>query len=247
MMNGQVVSVDNLSKSLGAIEALKGLSFSVTAGEVVALLGPNGAGKSTCLQILQGLRSPSGGSVEVFGHRGGSDLGRRRTGVPPQNADFPPQLTPLEILRFAGNPDLVFLDEPTTGLDLEAQHGFRGVIRDYVGMGGSVVLTSHNWPEIEAVADRFVLIEEGSLVLEGRAGEITSAIGTSRVRFRCEKPCEWTRSNFTLEDENWSALVGNADETIRQLVGHQPDFHELSVTPLSLEEALPVYRAGLEG
>ncbi|WP_238368529.1 ABC transporter ATP-binding protein [Mesobacterium pallidum] len=78
-----VLSLEGVSKSYGRIEALRDVSFSIQAGEFVGLLGPNGAGKSTMFQIISGLFSPDGGTVEVFGRRHGRDSAAilRRLGV----------------------------------------------------------------------------------------------------------------------------------------------------------------------
>src|SRR5579864_6459773 len=62
-----IIDVHNLTKSYGAVQALRGVSFSVEEGEVFGLLGPNGAGKTSTVEILEGLRPPSGGIVSVCG------------------------------------------------------------------------------------------------------------------------------------------------------------------------------------
>src|SRR5437879_12849843 len=66
-MNPAVIEVENLTKRYGDVEALRGVSFSVSEGEVFGLLGPNGAGKTTTVEILEGLRTPDSGRVTVCG------------------------------------------------------------------------------------------------------------------------------------------------------------------------------------
>ena len=66
-MPEQVIQVENLIKRYGELEAVRGVSFSVSEGEVFGLLGPNGAGKTTTIEILEGLRNLDGGRVSVCG------------------------------------------------------------------------------------------------------------------------------------------------------------------------------------
>ncbi|MCF6303629.1 MAG: ABC transporter ATP-binding protein [Devosiaceae bacterium] len=96
-----VASFSNVSKSFGKTSALKDLNLEVKKGQAVALLGPNGAGKSTALTILQGLRQPTTGTVRIFGQKPGTPDAMARIGVTPQTTDFPPQLSPRELLEFA--------------------------------------------------------------------------------------------------------------------------------------------------
>ena len=97
-----LLAVDGLVKRYGKREALRGVSFAVRPGELVALLGPNGAGKSTTLSILASLIAPDGGSVTIAGHRlpDGARAAKRAIGFVPQQVSVYPTLTARENLRF---------------------------------------------------------------------------------------------------------------------------------------------------
>ena len=99
-----VVSVAGLTRTYGEIEALRGVSFEVHEGEIFGILGPNGAGKTTLVEILEGLRRPSGGAATVLG--AAADAGdartRERMGVVMQDVTLPELLSPDELLRLYG-------------------------------------------------------------------------------------------------------------------------------------------------
>src|SRR5579862_2323720 len=208
------VSVDGLHKSYGAHEAVKGVTFHIEEGEVFALLGPNGAGKTTIVEILEGYRKRSSGSVEVLGmdpERGGRRL-RERIGIVLQQSTTEPYLTVEEVLRqrtywyphpsgvdevialvgleekrrarlrtlsggqqrrldlalgLIGNPDLIFLDEPTTGFDPSARRASWVIIRNLCSLGKTVLLTTHYMDEAQHLADRVAVITDGRFVAEG--------------------------------------------------------------------------------
>ena len=159
------ISVTDLRKAYGDVEAVRGISFAVAAGEVFCLLGPNGAGKTTTTEILEGYRARSAGEVRVLGHdpEHGERALRERVGIVLQEAAAQAELTVAEVLdhvrallpaprgrsassssssasparraraskllsggqqrrldlalALVGDPDLLFLDEPTTGFD----------------------------------------------------------------------------------------------------------------------------------
>jgi ABC-2 type transport system ATP-binding protein len=78
----------------------------------------------------------------------------------------------LFALAICGNPDLLFLDEPTVGLDVEARRALWARIRGFVDRGGSVLLTTHYLDEADALAHRIVVINQGRIVAEGTPAEI---------------------------------------------------------------------------
>src|SRR5437588_4905577 len=99
------VTVTDLHKSYGQLEAVRGVSFEIEQGEVFGLLGPNGAGKTTTVEILEGYRKRDGGSVTVLGvdpEKAGTDW-RERVGIVLQSSAMYPNLTVGEHLAlFAG-------------------------------------------------------------------------------------------------------------------------------------------------
>lgn len=100
-MTETVVRTEGLRKSYGATRALRGVDLEIGAGGVVGIVGPNGAGKTTLVEILEGLREPSAGRVEVLGLDPRRDTGRlrERIGVQLQSTSLPDRLTVLETLR----------------------------------------------------------------------------------------------------------------------------------------------------
>ena len=88
----------------------------------------------------------------------------------------------LFALAICGNPDLLFLDEPTVGLDVEARHLLWQEIRNLLGRGKTVVLTTHYLEEADALADRVAVINKGSIIAEGTPAEIKSRTAGKKIR-----------------------------------------------------------------
>jgi ABC-2 type transport system ATP-binding protein len=225
------ISVRDLSKSYGAQEALRGISFDIREGEVFGLLGPNGAGKTTTIEILEGYRARDGGDVEVLGldpERAGSAF-RERIGVVLQQSQLWPNLTVAETHRMfagyydhprnvdevivlvglaekrdarvktlsggqrrrldlgvalVGDPDLVFLDEPTTGFDPAARRAAWDMIRSLRSLGKTILLTTHYLDEAEQLADRLAVLRDGLIIREGTPAELTGGSSETEVRYR---------------------------------------------------------------
>jgi ABC-2 type transport system ATP-binding protein len=224
-----------LSKLYGNFAAIRDVSFSVPAGQVVAFLGPNGAGKSTTLKVLTGYLSPTSGSAKVAGYDIATDRvqAAKKMGYLPENGPLYPEMTPLELLRFFGEargmadahlrsridsvvdqcrlgevleksihklskgyrqrvgmaqallhePDILIMDEPTSGLDPNQIRAARSLIRQ-LAETKTVLLSTHILQEVEAMADRVVMINEGRIVFDGSPADMAGTEGLANAFYR---------------------------------------------------------------
>ncbi|GAA3069545.1 ABC transporter ATP-binding protein [Streptosporangium carneum] len=141
-------------------------------------------------------------------------------------------------LAFVGNPRLVFLDEPTTGLDVEARHALWDAIRDFHAGGGTVVLTSHYLEEIEALAERVVVIGEGRVLTDDTMDAVRGLVGVRRVTLTGPGlPDLPGVLGVEHEGSRTHLLTADADALVRELVLAGVPFSGLEIRPTSLEEA----------
>lgn len=141
-------------------------------------------------------------------------------------------------VAFAGRPDLVLLDEPTTGLDVEARHALWDAVRRYHQEGGTVVLTSHYLEEVEALAERVVVIDQGRVRADGTIAEVRSLVPARRVGLRApDLPDLAGVERSSREGERYELWTADSDSLVRQLVTTGIPFHDLEVATASLEEA----------
>ena len=158
----------------------------------------------------------------------------------------------LFALAVCGRPDLVFLDEPTVGLDVEARRGFWQQVRAVVSSGRGVVLTTHYLEEADALADRIVVIDKGRVIAQGTPAEIKASVAGRRIRCQTvllpEKlralPCV---SAVKQNGSSTEIFTSNAEQTLRRLLVDDPSLSDLEVTGAGLEEAfLDLTRGDME-
>lgn len=149
-------------------------------------------------------------------------------------------------LAFVGRPRVVLLDEPTTGLDVDARHALWDAIRDYHAAGGTVLLTSHYLEEIQALADRVVVINDGRILAADSLEAVLRRVELRRVLVRADADLgslpgvvrtRRIESNGTL-GERQELYTSSSDELIRALVATGTPFSDLEVRGASLEEAI---------
>ncbi len=144
-------------------------------------------------------------------------------------------------LAFVGNPRVVFLDEPTTGLDVEARRELWQVLRSYASGGGLVLLTTHYLEEIEELADRVVVLHHGSVLIEGSVDAIKACVGLKQIRFSAPAlPSLPNVARIVEENQRYCLYAIDADAVVRELVRQGCEFRGLEVLPTSLEDAFLV-------
>ncbi len=233
MKRDNVIEVKDLYKSYGKTEVLKGVSFNVERGSMLALLGPNGAGKTTTVRILSTLLDHEQGTVTVEGHDVTQDADKVRSviGLTGQSAAVDELLTGRENLVMMGRlyrltkdsantradellkdfdlvkagdrpaktysggmrrrldlavsliatPPVIFLDEPTTGLDPRSRLTMWEIIKKLMSNGTTILLTTQYLEEADQLADQIIVIDGGKVIAEGTAKELKSKVGKDRL------------------------------------------------------------------
>jgi ABC-2 type transport system ATP-binding protein len=227
------IEVRDLRKSFGEVEAVRGVSFQVAAGEVFGFLGPNGAGKTTTINMLCTLAKPSGGAAFVAGHDSvhERDDVRRHIGLVFQDQTLDGYLTAAQNLRlhaelygvesalvpgrmeqvlrmvdlwerrdatvmtFSGgmrrrleiarglmhSPRVLFLDEPTIGLDPQTRSSIWRYIRALQETEGTTIfMTTHYMDEAE-FCDRIAIMDRGEIVVLDTPEALKASVGADRV------------------------------------------------------------------
>lgn len=290
MTSDPVIDVKNLGVVYGGFHAVKDLSLRVGRGELYALLGTNGAGKTSALEVVEGHRAATTGTVRVFGESPENrSTVRARTGIMLQESGFSPDLTVAETVRLLGRlsgrtdsvdrvlglvdlrhkadtrvtqlsggekrrldfatavygrPDLVFLDEPTTGMDIASRDALWETVQDLRDEGTTVVLTTHYLEEAQQRADRIGLMHRGTLRREGTVDELTLALPAS-IRFSVPlgSPAPPERS-LPQDDRTWLIETFTLQRDLKQLLDwaedHLVELQGLSAAPTRLDD---VFRA----
>ncbi len=148
----------------------------------------------------------------------------------------------LFALAICGNPDLLILDEPTVGLDIEARRGMWTQIRALLGRGKSVLLTTHYLEEADALADRVIVIDRGTIIAEGTPDQIKQRAAGKRIRCRTSLSVEDVRAIpfvATVDADADALVIGTpaSDIVIRELLARDPALSNLEITSAGLEEA----------
>jgi ABC-2 type transport system ATP-binding protein len=266
------IQVEGLRKNYGALAAVKGIDFEVRAGEAFGLLGPDGAGKTTTVEILEGLRSRSGGRVTVLDYDPALETRRLKdrvgvclqttnlqekievreamelfAGLYTRSLDWGPLLKRLQLweqretpygrlsggqkqrlalgLALLNDPQVLFLDEPSAGLDPQERRGIHALIRDLRRERRTILLTTHYIEEAEELCDRVAMVDEGRIVAMGTPREIqTRALAESAIELECAQPLadpvlpEWVGAAKTSLDERRTHITVTTGRPARTMV-----------------------------
>ncbi|HUP04618.1 MAG TPA: ABC transporter ATP-binding protein [Bryobacteraceae bacterium] len=286
------IEVEGLRKNYGDLAAVKGIDFEVHAGEVFALLGPNGAGKTTTVEILEGLRTRSGGRVSVLGHD--PEVQTRalkdRIGVCLQATRLQDKLKVREAvelfaalytrtvdgetllkrlllwekreaqyatlsggqkqrlalaLALLNDPQTLFLDEPSTGLDPQARLEIRDLVLDLRREQRTILLTTHYIEEAEKLCDRVAIVDEGRIVAIGAPREIQDrASGESTIEIEVSEPLAgdlppWRDADRVSLDERRTRLSVISRRPARSIVDLMKWLDEKGIEPTDIHIKRP--------
>jgi ABC-2 type transport system ATP-binding protein len=226
-----VIETQQLVKTYGRIEALKGVSLRVEKGQIYGLLGQNGAGKTTLIKVLLGIVRKTDGDAVLLDEPAGSTAVRARVGYLPEDHQFPGYHTGYSLMDFYGtlygvprddrrrkipetlelvgiagrmnskirtyskgmkqrlgiaqslmhDPEVIFLDEPTDGVDPLGRREIRELMQRLKDKGHTIFLNSHLLGEVELICDRVAILQKGELVKEGTIAELTQQKGRFEV------------------------------------------------------------------
>ena len=291
------IQVAGLKKSYGSVQAVKGLDFEVRAGEVFALLGPNGAGKTTTVEILEGLRARSGGSVSVLGFDPEVQTLalKDRVGVCLQQTNLQEKIRVSEAmelfaslytrtldsegllkrlqlwekrrslysqlsggqkqrlalaLALLNDPQVLFLDEPSAGLDPQARLEIHELVQDLRREQRTILLTTHYIEEAEKLCDRVAIVDEGRIIAIGTPREIQQrALSSSVIEIECAQVVECDVPHFqdadkiSLDDRRTRIAVTSRRpartvvELVKWLDEHGLELADIRIQRPSLEDA----------
>ena len=213
----------------GDLVAVNDVSFTAEAGLITAVLGPNGAGKTSTIEVCEGYRRATAGSVRVLGLDPATHQAQlsERMGVMLQEGGLYPSARVCDTvghycrlyergvdaaslvaqvglsdranatwrrlsggerqrlslaLALAARPDVAFLDEPTSGVDINGRDMIRDIVRGLAANGCAVVLATHELDEAERLADRVIIFDRGEVIADGTLEELRR--GHDEIRFR---------------------------------------------------------------
>ncbi|MFN2292480.1 MAG: ABC transporter ATP-binding protein [Anaerolineae bacterium] len=228
-MSEPILICQDLKKSFGEIEAVKGISLQVARGEVFGLLGPNGAGKTTTISMLTGLLEPSGGRITVDGLDLNSHTNevKAKMGLVPQEMALYMSLSARQNLMFFGRiyglkgkdlrqrvdevlemiglteraddpvsdysggmkrrvnigagllhkPQILFLDEPTVGVDPQSRNAIFESVETLNRAGMSVIYTTHYMEEAQRLCQRVAIVDEGQIIAQDTPTALIRSLG----------------------------------------------------------------------
>jgi len=280
-----MLEVTGLSKHYAGLKAVDGISFTISPGTCFGLLGPNGAGKTTTVEMLEGILTPTAGSIRYKG----APLGRRfrqEAGIMFQHTALQEYIKVREVLRLfqrfypnprpieelieicalqeflerdtrkisggqrqrlllalalINDPEVVFLDEPTTGLDPQSRRNLWEQVRKIKAENKTLVLTTHYMEEAHELCDEIIIIDHGHIIEQGAPKTLLASHFDNAV---ITLPSESLPAGFRPDagasllpqSERTEILSRDLNVSIRHLLAQGISLNQLEVRSPTLED-----------
>jgi ABC-2 type transport system ATP-binding protein len=285
-MEKQFLKVRGLKKyySKSKLWAVNGIDLDVEKGSLTGLLGPNGAGKTTTLEVLEGLKEPTDGSV-LYHEKYTPKQFRKNMGIQLQTSQFPDFLKVKEVIwlyeelfstksktadlidalkisdfidrearKLSGGqrqrlmlllallpePEIVFLDEPTTGLDPQSRRDLRQWVLS-IKKKVTLLLTTHDMVEAQLLCDDLYIVDRGEVVSHGTPKELIAKL-TDYTVVKITKSEDNMRKleklniDFVPQDTELDIRTQNHEQLLKTLVSEDFDIRQLNIQPATLED-----------
>ncbi len=279
-----LLQAQNLVKHFNGVKAVNGVSFAIEKGSCFGLLGPNGAGKTTTVEMLEGIKTPTNGTIFYAGQPLGNRF-RQEAGIMFQSTALQEFITvretlelfqrfydrslPLEMLiercsldefinrdtrKLSGgqrqrlllaialinDPEVLFLDEPTTGLDPQARRNFWDLLNAIKAENKTILLTTHYMEEAYALCDEIAIMDHGKIIAQGTPKALL-AEHFNDVVLQLPKedfPPEMQKMEFTILEceDKIEILTPDVNATIRQLIAAGTSLARLRIREHTLED-----------
>jgi ABC-2 type transport system ATP-binding protein len=280
-----MIEVSHLSKHYAGFVAVNDISFSIPRGICFGLLGPNGAGKTTTVEMLEGIKKPTSGTIHYKGEALGARF-RDEAGIMFQHTALQEFIRVDEVLRMfhsfyrhprpieelveicileefldrdtrklsggqkqrlllaialINNPEVVFLDEPTTGLDPQSRRNLWAQVRKIKAENKTLVLTTHYMEEAYELCDEIIIIDRGEIISQGNPKKLLASHFDNSVITLPDSalPAGYTpdrEASLHPQDGHMEILTKDVDSTIRHLVSHDISLSQLQVRSPTLED-----------
>lgn len=279
-----ILQVENLIKHYKTLRAVAGISFEITQGECFGLLGPNGAGKTTTIEIIEGVLTPSSGTI-LFQQQQRNRSYHDNIGILLQATSLPERLSVLETLTtfqkfypaprklddligfcdltpflhqyteklsggqrqrlllalaLVNDPKLIFLDEPTTGLDPNARRQFWNLINQIKSEGKTLILTTHYMEEAYGLCDRIAIMNLGKIIAQGSPRDLLKSFceGVTICIPKDAITVDLTTfpSKYYFTDSQFEIITTDVETTIRLLLDFDIPLAHMQIREGTLED-----------
>ena len=279
-----ILQVSNLVKNFGNLTAVNDVSFGIKQGSCFGLLGPNGAGKTTTIELMEGIKTPDGGTILYQGAPLGQQF-RNEAGIMFQTtalqefvtvremlvqfSRFYPQAADIDDLveRYAlseflhqdtrklsggqkqrlllaialiNQPKVLFLDEPTTGLDPQSRRNLWEQVRQLKAEGATILLTTHYMEEAYELCDEIAIMDHGRMIAHDAPDALLAKHFDDVVVQLDEKsiPRDLGEREFmaVYREGNAHILTGDVNKTVEHLLAHGIALNGLRIRARDLED-----------
>lgn len=280
-----VLEAHNLVKHYSDTKAVNGLNLSIRGGICFGLLGPNGAGKTTTVEMLEGIITPSSGTIHYKGQPLNQDF-RNDAGIMFQNTSLQDYITVKEALllfqsfypkqrdsaqlikscalndflhqdvrnlsggqrqrlllaiALINDPDVVFLDEPTTGLDPQARRNFWSLVKQIKAEKKTVILTTHYMEEAYELCDEIAIMDHGQIIAQDSPRALlkqhfdNSVLTLPATEISQDMELDQLMKLYPTNDQV-EIISNDIDQTIQHLIGKGVSLKNLQVRSRTLED-----------